>query len=83
MKIPARLTAQGFFKKSRKKVLTNGGVFGILPKLSAPPESTAEKSSKNLKKVLDKRDRVWYSIKAVCSAGSAVRKKLKRNEKSS
>ena len=33
---------------------------------------------KNLKKVLDKRDRVWYSIKAVCSAESAAEKKVEK-----
>ena len=83
MKSPARITARDFFEKTWEKVLTNGWGFGILPKLSAPPGARRKKVLKNLKKVLDKRDRVWYSIKAVCSAESAARKKLKRNEKSS
>ena len=78
MKSPARITARAFFGKTWKKVLTNGGRFGILPKLSAPPGAQRKKVLKNLKKVLDKRDRVWYSIKAVCSAESAAEKKVEK-----
>ena len=83
MKSPARITARDFFEKTWKKVLTNGGRFGILPKLSAPLRARRKKVLKNWKKVLDKRDRVWYSIKAVHAAEACGGKSLKKLEKSS
>ena len=50
-----------FFKKLSKKVLTIGGGFGNIVKLSgADGESQLKKFLKKLKKLVDKCLSVWY-----------------------
>ena len=45
-------------KKKRKKCLTSGGKGGILSKLSRETALTAGRAEKNLKKVLDKPEKL-------------------------
>lgn len=65
-----------FLEKILKKVLTNGGGFGILAKLSARETGKSFLKDggleKNPKKVLDKRFCVCYDSKAVTPKHKAV-----------